>query len=126
VDGAVRIRQIVDLQAGDVLLDRGFTRQQGRHHHERAQGWRDAVAELEARQRSRPEQLRDGAIDERDREVGGRNQRDESQQEEGRGTHTGGVRGEEGQGQDQPRPEADGAEIARRRPGDVGSKKPPR
>ena len=49
---AVRIGQEVDLQAIDVLFDLALVRQQGRHHDEGSQIRREAVAQLEARQRA--------------------------------------------------------------------------
>ena len=58
MDGALQIGQM-ELQAIDLLLDLGVAHEQGRHHHEGSQGRRDALGELEARQRSGAEQLRD-------------------------------------------------------------------
>ena len=76
VDVTVRIGEVVDLETTDMLLDLGLAGEEGGHHDERSQARRDAVAQLEARQRPRAELIGDGAIDERDREVGGRDEGD--------------------------------------------------
>src|SRR6185436_16449187 len=67
MDLAVRIAEVEDFQFLDLLLDRLTRRQQGRHHHDRAQLWRNAVAQREARQYRRAVSARHGAVDERKR-----------------------------------------------------------
>ena len=121
VHGAVRIGEVVDFQAIDVLADLALRGQERRHHDERSQARRDAVAQLEARQRPRAEQVRDRAIDERDREVGGRDQREEAEQGEGQRVHAPGMGQEEREGEEERGDDADGAEVARRRPRHVGA-----
>ena len=124
VDGALQIGKIVELQAIDLLLDLGVAHQQGRHHHEGSQVGRDALGEPEAWQRSGAEQLRDDAIDERDGEIGCRNQGGESEQNDHNRSHTRRMRGDEGNHYEQPRDGADGAQVTRRGSAHVGSQQP--
>src|SRR5262245_17032652 len=69
VEIAVRVGEVVDLQALDLFPDLGFARQERWHDHEGPQGWRHPVAELETGQRARTEHRHDGAVDNSDREV---------------------------------------------------------
>ena len=87
VDVTVRIGEVVDLEPTDMLLDLGLAGEEGGHHDERSQARRDAVAQLEARQRPRAELFGDGAIDERDGEVGGRDEGDQTEQGERERAH---------------------------------------
>ena len=112
MDGALQICEIVELQAIDLLLDLDVAHQQGRHHHEGSQRRRDALGELEARQRSGAEQLRDDAIDERDGEIGCRNQGGESEKNEHNRAHARGMRGHERNQHEQRRDDTDGAQVA--------------
>ena len=115
----------MDLQAVDLLFDLGFVGQEGRYDDKGSQGWRHPVRELETRQRAWAEPPHDDAVNEGDREVGGRDEGHKSQQGQGDGTHARGVRSDEGDGQDQARHDAKASEVAPRRTGHVGSKKPP-
>ena len=60
-----RAREMVDLQALDMLFERLARRQQDRHGDQRAQLRRHAFAQREARQDRRAYSSRDGAVHER-------------------------------------------------------------
>ena len=124
VDVTVRIGEVVDLEPTDMLLDLGLAGEEGGHHDERSQARRDAVAQLEARQRPRAELVGDGAIDERDREVGGRDEGDQTEQGERERTHPPRVGKEQRERQEERGDDAEGPEVARGRPRDVGAQKP--
>ena len=81
-------------------------------------------AQLEARKRPRADQVHDGAIDEGEREVRGRDHREESEQDEGAGAHAEGVPGQEGEGEEEAGHDGDGRQVARRRAGQERAKKP--
>ena len=74
----VRTGEVVDFQAIDMLLDLGLVGQKGGHHDERSRARRDTVAQFQARQGPRAQQIRDGTVDERDREVRGRDEGDKT------------------------------------------------
>ena len=78
VNVTVRIGEVVDFQAIDMLLDLGLVGQKGGHHDERSRARRDTVAQFQARQGPRAQQIRDGTVDERDREVRGRDEGDKT------------------------------------------------
>ncbi len=65
--------EVVDLEAMQMLFDRGARAQHDGHGDQRAQLLRNAVAQREARQPARADAAGHRAVDERDRDVDGRN-----------------------------------------------------
>jgi hypothetical protein len=65
--------QIVDLEAMEIFLHRGAGAEQHRHRHQRAQLFRDACAQREARQAACTDAARDRAVDQCHRHVHGGN-----------------------------------------------------
>ncbi len=121
---SVRVGQEVDLQTADLFVDVRLAREQDGHHHQRPQALRHAVVKVEARERSRPEHRHHGAIDERDREVGGRDDGEGCQQDQGAETGAGHVRDEERQREEQGRHHRNRRDIARGRAGPEGAQEP--
>ena len=83
----VRVGEEVQLELVDQRLGVGFAREQGGDHHQRAQLGRYATAQLQLRERRRPDLERDAAIRERDGEIGRGHQgqqREQQQQERAR------------------------------------------
>ncbi len=119
-----RVGEEVDLEPSDLLLDLGFARQQRRYHHEGPQARGNAVARLQTRQRHRPEHRHDRAVDERDREVGGRDDREEGQQGQPGERHAGGVRDQQGKRQEHAGHRRDGGQVAGGRAGEKGAQQP--
>ena len=67
--------EIVDLEPVQVLFDRGARAQHHGHGHQGAQFCRNAFAQRQARQAAGADAARHRAVDERDRDVDGRNRR---------------------------------------------------
>ena len=65
--------EVVDLEAMQVFFDRGARAQHDGHGHQRAQLFRHAFAQRQARQAAGADAARDRAVDERHRDVDGRN-----------------------------------------------------
>jgi len=78
---ALAVPQVVDLQAADLGFDLGLAGEESRHDDERPQPGRHAVVEIEPGQRSRAQRRGDSPVDEVDREVGGRGEREDRDDE---------------------------------------------
>ena len=121
---AVAVGEVVHLEAADLGLGLGLAGEEHRHDDERSQRRRHASVEVEPRQRLRAEQVGDGPVDERDREVGGGREREDRDEHdaEARGADVPGER--ERDGQEDRRDDGKGPEVARRRGPDVGAAQP--
>src|SRR6185295_18324851 len=124
VDVTVRIGEVVNLETADKLLDLGLAGEESGHHDERSETRRGAVAQLEARQGPRAELIGNRAIDERDREVGGRDEGDEAEQGERERTHPPRVGKQQRKREEKRGDDAEGPEVAGGRPRDIGAQKP--
>ena len=80
---AVLARQVVNLEALDLLVDRGARRQERRNDDDGAQVRRYAVAKLERGERVGVEIIGDGAVDDRDGQVRRRREGEQREQAEG-------------------------------------------
>ena len=115
---ALAVAQVVDLQAADLGLDVRLAGQERRHDDERPQRGRHAVVELEPGQRPRAEHVGDHPVDERDREVGGRAEGEDRDDEEAGPAAPAGPDSRSGHGEDERRDQRERPEVAAsRRPG---------
>ena len=121
-DVAVRVGEVVHFQPLDLLVDDGPIGEERRHGDQRARARGHAVAELEAREHRGRDQCRDAAVQQRDREVRGRHQGGQCQQDQGGGRERCGGRAQERQRHDRRGEEGEAPEIAGRRRRDVGAK----
>ena len=79
---AVRARQVMHLEALDLLLDLRWRRQERRHDDHRAQARRHSVAKLQAGRVFGAEPICDAAVHQRHRRIRCRNQGEQREQEE--------------------------------------------
>ncbi len=120
-DVAVRVREVVHLEPLDLLLELGGAGQQGGHDDQGAQGRRHPVAQLEARQGDRRERRRDAAVQQGDRQIRGRKDSCQAEQDQGHDARAGGPGGKEGRREKHQRQEGTGAQIAGRRAREIGA-----
>ncbi len=111
----VRVGQRMHLQPADHLLDLGFVGQQHRDDDERAQLRRHAPRELELRQPPRAHEPGDEALDQRDGEVGGREEAEQRQQRDDARAGAAVRRPHGRRGDDREGRQRDRAEVQRRR-----------
>ena len=123
---AIGVREVVHLEPLDLLGDVGTIGQEGRHDHHGPKVRRHAIAELEAGQRDRREQCRDGAIQERDRQVRSGNEGQEPEHDQDHRSRACRTGHEKRHRQDEAGDDDDRSEVSGRRRRDVGAKQPPR
>ena len=89
---ALAVPQVVDLQAADLSFGIRLTVEEHGHNDERPHPRGDAVVKIEPGQRSRAQRVGNRPVDEGDREVGGRAEREDGHDEDAgtRGSSSGG------------------------------------
>ena len=84
---AIGIAQVMDFQTFQILLQARGRREQRGHDHESSAVLRNPGGKIKLRQHLRTERIGDEAIDEGDREVRGRDERQNRKGEESQRTH---------------------------------------
>ncbi len=123
---ALAVPQVMDFQAADLGLYIRLAGEERRHDDERPQPRRHAILEIEPGQRPRAQHVRDRPVDEGDREVGGRREREDRDHEDA-GTRGASIPGQQDwYGEDERRDQRERPEVATRGGPDIGSPQPAR